>query len=300
LKKKDSTVEADQAIMNPAAIPRPLRRMLKPVVYAYRELTAGMRVLPDFLIIGAQRSGTTFLYNSLIRQPAIAPALTKEVHFFDVSFDKGPRWYQAFFPLRLQAAVERGRRRPYLTGEASPYYLFHPLVPARVAEILPRVKLIALLRNPVDRAYSHYQHERRRGYEALSFEQAIEQETARLAGEVEKILRDQGYDSYNHQHYSYLSRGVYVDQLERWMAVFPHEQLLIVQSEQLYAEPATTVQQVMSFLGISTPALKPYRKPSAPAYPKLDAAMRERLVDYFKQHNQRLADYLGRRFDWDA
>jgi hypothetical protein len=300
LKKKDTTVEVDLAMITPTAIPRSLRRMIKPVVYAYRELTSGMRLLPDFLIIGAQRSGTTFLYNSLISKPEIAPALTKEVHFFDVSFEKGPRWYQAFFPLRLRAALDRGRHRPFLTGEASPYYLFHPLVPARVARVLPDVKLIALLRNPVDRAYSHYQHERRRGFEALSFEQAIEQETARLVGEVEKMLQDHRYNSYNYPHYSYLSRGIYVDQLERWMALFPREQLLIVESEQLYAEPAATVQQVMSFLGIPTPALKPLRQHSAPAYPKLDAAMREHLVEYFKPHNQRLADYLGRRFDWDA
>jgi hypothetical protein len=259
-----------------------------------------MRLLPDFLIIGAQRSGTTFLYNNLARQSCIAPALTKEVHFFDVRFEKGARWYRAYFPLRMRAAAERIRRRPYLTGEASPYYLFHLHVPSRVASILPDIKLIALLRNPVDRAYSHYQHERRRGFETLSFEEAIAQESARIEPEIERMLMDEQYNSYNHQHYSYLARGIYVDQLERWMRVFPREQLLILISEQLYAEPAATVAQVMRFLGAPAWARIAHRRHSAPAYPRLDAAMRERLAEYFKQHNCRLSDFLGRRVDWDA
>jgi hypothetical protein len=258
-----------------------------------------MRLLPDFLIIGAQRSGTTFVYSNLARQSCIAPALTKEVHFFDVYFEQGTRWYQRFFPLRMRAAAERMRHRPYLTGEASPYYVFHPHVPSRVARVLPNIKLIALLRNPVDRAYSHYQHERRRGFETLSFAEAIAQESARIEHEAERMLKDEQYTSYNHQHYSYLSRGIYVDQLERWMRVFPSEQLLILRSEQLYAEPAATIGQVMSFLGIPTPTPKVNRQHSAPTYAKLDAAMRERLVEYFKPHNRRLSDYLGRRFDWD-
>jgi len=286
-------------MIDPAAIPRPMRRLIRPMVYAYCKLTAGLRLLPGFLIIGAQRSGTTFLYNNLIRQPGIARALTKEIHFFDVRFEKGARWYQAYFPLRLHATVERLRGGQYLTGEASPYYMFHPCVPARVARTLPQVKLIALLRNPVDRAYSHYQHERGRGFEMLTFEAAIDQETERLAGEVDRMLRNERYNSYNHQHYSYISRGMYVDQLTRWLCVFPREQLLIVQSEQLFAEPAATLEQVRTFLELIPARSRTYHHRDYPRYPKLDARIRDRLTAYFKPHNQRLFDYLGRYFDWD-
>lgn len=286
-------------MIDPTTLPRGLRRAIKPAVYGYRSLTAGLRVLPDFLIIGAQRAGTTYLYNNLAAHPCVAPALTKEVHFFDVWFARGLGWYRSFFPLRAQRLAWRARGLPLLAGEASPYYLFHPHATRRAAATLPRARLIALLRNPVDRAYSHYHHSRRRGFETLPFAEAIAQEGARLAGQTTRLLADERAVSNSHQNWSYQARGVYADQLARWLEHFPREQLLVLQSEQLYADPARHMQRVCEFLELPSWQPKRLRRPETPRYADMDAGTRRALQTYFAPHNARLYELLGTRFDWD-
>ena len=265
------------------------------VKFLYRALTGQLRLMPDFIIIGAQKCGTTSLYYDLTAHPCIAPALTKEVHFFDTNFGKGTTWYRAHFPLLLPKA----RRQNVITGEASPSYIFHPLAPKRISGMIPTAKIIVLLRNPVDRAYSHYQHSVRKGVETLSFEDALTHEAERLDGEREKILQDESYDSFNRRNYSYLSRGIYVDQLETWTSIFPREQLLILNSEDLYTDPQAILKQVLDFLALPARALKEYAKHNQADYPRMGARTRGRLIDYFKPYNQRLYGYLGVDFDWD-
>src|SRR5258706_3897640 len=180
----------------------------------YRISTSQLRLLPDFIIIGTQRGGTTSLYYYLTEHPCIAHALMKEVHFFDDHFREGLNWYRAQFPSSLQKYyTERIRKENFITGESSPYYLFYPPAPKRISEVVPQTRLIVLLRNPVDRAYSHHWLVTQEGKETLSFEEAIEHEEERLAGGREKILADEHYTSFNHRHFSYLARGIYLDQL---------------------------------------------------------------------------------------
>jgi hypothetical protein len=259
-----------------------------------------MRLMPDFIIIGGQRCGTTSLYNYLTKHPCVVPAHMKEIHFFDINFCKGVAWYRAEFPsiLHEHYAKQMGKR-DLVTGEASPYYIFHPLAAERVSETIPQVKLIALLRNPVDRAYSHYYLEVRRGRETLSFEDAIDKGAERLAGEKEKLIEDENYYSLNHRHYSYLARGIYVDQLKPWMSYFPREQILILRSEDLYDDPPATLERVTEFLDLPIWEPKRYEKYHRARYPKMSVATRERLVDYYEPHNQRLLEYLGMDFGWN-
>ncbi len=158
---------------------------------AFRATTNPMRLMPDFIIIGAMRGGTTSLYSYLTEHPNIGPAYMKEVHFFDVYFHKGLPWYRAQFPSTVQKYyTERVQKQNFITGEASPYYLFHPHAPRRIARLLPHVKLIVQLRNPVSRAYSHYYHEVNGGHEKLSFAEAIDREEDRIGKETEKLARD--------------------------------------------------------------------------------------------------------------
>jgi hypothetical protein len=276
---------------------RPVQRMLK----SYRRWTWMRRALPDFIIIGAQKGGTTSLYRYLTEHPGIVSAYDKEVHFCDLSFHKGERWYRSHFCLRSHLqAIERRRGQRAITGEASPYYIFHPLAPQRVRAVVPDAKLIALLRNPIDRAYSHFIHSRRRAHEPLeTFEEAIEAEPQRLAGEVEKIIASGTYRSRSHQRQSYLARGLYADQLVAWLALFPREQLLILQSEDFFAHTAQRYHDVLRFLGVSDWTLPAYRPANQRAYAPIAAATRRRLQDFFRPHNERLYDLLGRRFDWD-
>ncbi len=248
---------------------------------------------PDFLIIGAQKCGTTSLYNYLIEHPNIIPAIEKKINFFTSHFSKDVEWYQAQLNFKL-------KKDNLLIGEATPYYFFHPLVPQRVAQLFPDVKLIVLLRNPAQRAFSNYKHNTRTGKEKLSFEQAINSETERLQGEREKMLADATYQSRNYKQYSYLARGIYIDQIKHWMNYFPKEQFLIIQSEEFFADPEAILKKVHTFLGIQHYPLNNYSRYNPdPDSIKPDEKVMTQLADYFRPYNKALEEFLGRKFNWD-
>ena len=246
--------------------------------------TAHLRQPPTFIIIGTQKGGTTSLQRYLDRHDDVIMAFKKEVHFFDFFSFKGPDWYLAHFPLRGEAAQ---------TGEASPTYLFHPEAPRRVHEAFPQVKLIALLRNPIDRAYSHHQMEFRRGNDPLSFEEAIAQEPERLRGSNPDLAAG------NWRRFSYLSRGIYVEQMARWLKHFPREQFLLIKSEEFFREPGRHFDQVLQFLGLPSRPLPRYRSHNAHAYVPMRPETRTRLARYYEPYNRQLYDLVGRDFGWD-
>jgi hypothetical protein len=260
--------------------------------------------MPDFLIIGTMRGGTTALCNYLWVYPQIAAATKKEIHFFDKNFDRGIAWYRAQFPLLMQRDMgETIGKQGVITFESSPYYLFHPHAPARAARVVPNTKLIVLLRNPVDRAYSNYCRLVKRGRETLSFEDAVAQEETRTRGEEQKLAADPYYYSYNHRLHSYLARGIYADQLQHWMNYFPKERFLIIKSEDFYATPERTLQEIFLFLGLPDGASvqQEYKPLNSSTYsqPKMEPETRKRLLSYFEPYNERLYTWLGRDFGWD-
>jgi hypothetical protein len=260
-------------------------------------VTSALRPLPDFIIIGAQKGGTTSLYDYVVQHPDVRAAVGKGLHFFDEHHARGAAWYRSNFPVLPERLGARPRPLP-LTGEASPDYMSHPLVPARVAALVPRVRLIALLRDPVARAQSHYHHERSRGREPLSFAEALDREEERLRGELERV----GFDetrSHALRHSSYASRGVYVDQLARWLQHFPRSQLLVLRSEDLYADPEATTHQVFAFLGLPPAPGIAYRALNAGSYDPADDEVHQRLRRFFIPHDARLRDLLGAEFTWD-
>ncbi len=268
-----------------------------------RLLTGPMRLMPDFLLIGAQKCGTTSLYHYLVEHPYIVSASRKQMHFFDNNFDKGIIWYRTHFPSYFYKYYFRQRRKQdFITGEATPYYIFHPLAARRISQMVPQAKLMLILRNPVDRAYSHYNHEMRKGTETISFAEALDKEAERLAGEKEKMIADGNYYSFNYQRHSYQARGVYADQMEEWLKYFPLEQFLILKSEDFYKNPTATLQEILAFLKLperSDFKLSDYKNYNEGGYGKMESAMRERLVQYFYPHNQRLYKIIGRDLGWD-
>jgi len=247
---------------------------------------------PQFIILGVQKGGTNSLYQYLCQHPQIVAATQKEIHFFTLNYQQGLEWYESQFSPEADG-------KQLISGEGSPYYFFHPLVPQRIYEFFPKTRFIVLLRNPVDRAISHYYWEVKLGYESLSLEDAIAQETQRLQGEAEKMGSDPTYFSFNHQHYSYLSRGIYIDQLQRWMNFFPREQFLILRSENLYSDSEKVVNQVFDFLGIPNYQLLSYDKYNVNSYPNIDPIIRKQLQDYFQPFNQKLTDFLGQDWSWE-
>lgn len=256
-----------------------------------KRATATLRRLPDFIIIGGMKCGTSSLYHALRHHGDILPAAHKEVHYFDypTNYRHGPSWYRAHFPVRATR----------LSGEASPYYSYHPLVPGRMAALLPRVKLIVLLRNPIDRAYSHYQHNRRLGFEhTATFEEAIALEAERLDGERERIVRDPTYYSHHHQHSSYLDRGDYVSILMRWRRHFDERQMLILKSEELFTDPGRTLARVHAFLGVRHHHGRDFHAMNAGRYEPLQGETRAWLARHFAASNSRLGDLLGHDMGW--
>jgi hypothetical protein len=274
------------------SIPEPVRAVLRNAVWSYGKATSALRPLPDFLIIGAQKAGTTALYAYLRRHPQITGPSWKEVSFFDRHYARGEAWYRGNFPNAL-------RSRGDLVGEASPSYLFHPLAPGRVAALVPGAKLIALVRNPVDRAFSQYQHEVALGREPLSFEDALDAEEERLRGEEERMLADPTYFSRPWWDYTYRARGRYAEQFERWLASFPREHLLVVPSEDLLLEPERTHARVLAFLGAAPHRLDSYPRVFERQYEPMRAETRERLAKDFAEPNQRLYELLGRNLAWE-
>lgn len=277
----------------------------KGAVLATGRATSGLRVLPDFLIIGCKKGGTTSLLNWLVEHPDVArmyPSFQrrKSPHYFDINYARGPAWYRAHFPTR-QAMDRRERnsgRRP-VVGEASPYYMFHPAAPDRVRETVPDVRLIALLREPVSRAYSNYWDRVATGNEDLpSFEAAIDAEAERLEGVTPQRLRDPRYYSYDHDHHSYLARGRYLEHLEPWLRAYDSDRLLVLPAEDMFRAPQDVFETVQHFLGLPVRELPLQPRNKRSGYPPIRPETKARLQEYYEPHNRALFAALGREFAW--
>jgi hypothetical protein len=254
------------------------------------EATPEMRAIsaPDFVIVGTQRGGTTSLHAYLRAHPDIVTPAKKEIHFLTDRFERGAAWYIGQFPAFVPENT--------LVGEATPYALFHPLAPQRLFHVSPGARIIVLLRNPVDRAYSHYLHEHARGHETLAFEDAIAVEPERLRGLEDRLATGELLVSDVHKRASYIERGRYARQLERWFSVFPRDQLLILRSEDLYANPVQVTRQVTDFLGIAPLEIEAFSAHNATSGPPMQATTREMLERQFAEDNAHLTALLS----WDA
>ncbi|MCC1496009.1 sulfotransferase [Alcanivorax sp. 1008] len=276
---------------------RAINRLVRPGLLQYRKFTAGGRALPSFIIIGTQKGGTTSLFHYLSQHPQLVPSYRKEVHYFDGglkpkrdNFALGERWYRSNFPLRKH--IRQGQQ----AFEASPLYVFHPLAPERIHALLPDAKLILLLREPTERALSHYFHQARKGRETLSVMDALQGEEARLA----PVLAEHDYKHQSFMHFSYKLRGHYAEQIRRYQGLFPKENLLILGSEKFFSDPHTALRKVFEFVGVDSS----FQVPNLNARnvgsnrKSVDADVYQYLQDYFSPHNQELYELLGEDFDW--
>jgi hypothetical protein len=199
--------------------------------------------LPDFLVIGAQRAGTSSLYKYLGHHPLVIPSLRKETEYLSRRYGNGIAWYRAHFPL------QRTSRRA-TTFEATPDYLYWPTAARRAATTLPDARFIVLLRDPTERAFSHYRHMVRLGFETRTFEEALQLEEERIAGDRSALDRDEFFYARAYLRFSYFSRGLYATQLTRWFAEFPRDRFLIVFSDEFYRQTADCYQRIVRFLNL--------------------------------------------------
>ncbi|MBB2913366.1 hypothetical protein FHS43_004670 [Streptosporangium becharense] len=259
-------------------------------------------MLPTFLIIGAQRCGTTSLYRVLARHPLVLkPVLRKGVHYFDMAYDRGMPWYRAHFPVRARASrLEHEYGCRVQAFESSPYYLFHPLAGPRIARDLPGVKLVVLVRDPVERAFSAHAHELARGFETEScFVRAVGLEEERLAGAAESLSASPYSASTAHRHHAYLARGRYAEQLARLEPLFGRERILVVDSGRFFTEPETVYDRVLAFLGLphfGTPVFERHNARPRPA--PMPGAFRGELARRFEPHDALLVPWLGAEPSW--
>ena len=266
-----------------------------------RGITSHLRGLPDFVIIGAQKCGTTSLHYFVAMHPNIAPASKKEIHYFSLRYKFGEQWYRSHFPTNLSRRYfYKKTKQKLLSGEASPTYIFYPTVPDRMKKVLPDVKLIVILRNPVDRAYSQYHHNIRHNNETLSFEKAIELEEERCTGEKELLIREPDFVPVHYRHHSYLARGIYADQLENWFKHYRKSQFLILTTEDFRKNSQQTLNRVFDFLEVSPFKVENLTDRNVGNYKgKMNEDTRKFLIEYFRPHNKRLSKLLQCDFGWD-
>ena len=278
-------------------LPRPIRAAARRAYVAAGELTASHRPTPDFLLIGGQRCGTTSLFRALEQHPRVArPTLNKGVNYFDLNYHRGPRWYRAHFPTR--AALARRAGGDARVFEASGYYLFHPLAPERIAADLPGVKIVAMLRDPVERAFSAWKHETARGFDTLGFEEALAREEERTSGERRRLRADPDHHSYAYRHYSYASRGDYAEQLREYYRRLPASDILVIYSEDFFARPDEEFARLCSFLGLPAPTGVIFDQHNARPSSPMPGGSRRWLTERYRDQARELEDLTGRTPPW--
>jgi hypothetical protein len=291
---------AARSLLYPITKPRHRRRLIGArdqcvslVASARSKLRRSQHPLPDFIIAGVQKGGTTFLYQEMLRHPEVKGSLTKEVHFFDENFDKGIDWYSGMFPRSRSG-------QKVLLGEASPEYIFHPAAVRRIADTLADTLLIVILRDPVQRALSQYKHERRLGFEFCStFEEALALEDARVGDEFEMLRNGSMSRSYAVGHFAYTRRGLYADQLKRATKVIGRERLLVLVSEDMFADPSGTTSRALEFVGATPRAIKRVgHNDMAFESGSMDEDTKSMLMKKFAEPNAELAEFLGRELPW--
>jgi hypothetical protein len=277
-------------------LPGWLKRWGRSLIWKWRLQTARFRVLPDFLIIGVQKGGTTSLYAYLEQHPQILPSYRKEIEFFDGGkhdydqFQNGERWYRAHFPLKMM--MRPGKK----TFEASPSYIFNPQAPERIHEMLPNVKLILLLRNPTERAVSHYFHMKRQGSEPLPMLEAFKEEEERLA----PVWGTKDYNTRTFDFLSYKSRGKYEEQISRYLKYFPRNQLLIIESDEFYHDLEGTLKRIFAYVGVDeTVSIRDLKARNVSENrTEIDPEVREYLDGFFEPYNQKLYALIGKNYKW--
>ena len=269
------------------------------LVFRYRQRTWRRRALPSFLIIGAQKAGTSSLAHYMRQHPQLIRAWRKEAHFFDGrsellansdQFPEGERCYRAYFP--LASRMKQGQQ----CFEATPNYMFHPLVPERIVNMLPQVRVIILLRNPTKRAVSHYFHNARNARDPRPLMDAMLSEQERLRDSLER----HDYSSREFRYFSYKLRGLYLQQIQRYQQLIPRERMLILDSNKLNADPLATLRRAFEFVGVDPDFKVPRLDARNVGHVKSEAdpEVLSYLDAYFKPHNEALRAHLGIDFGW--
>jgi hypothetical protein len=278
--------------------PRSAVESLRDVAHWWGRTTSGLRLQPRVIVVGAQRCGTTTLYRVLSEHPDIVrPTFSKGIFYFDINYAKGARWYRGHFPVAALARRRVAGPEP-VAFESSGYYSFHPLAAGRIGRDLPGVKLVLMVRDPVERAYSAYKHESARGFETETFEDALALEPSRLEGEVERMVADPSYISFDHRHHAYVTRGQYAEQVERLQGAVGADNVYVMDADDFFADPVSQVEQLFDWLGLTPWTPSKVEQWNARPGDGLTPELRARLREHYEPYDQRLAELTGRTPSW--
>jgi len=254
-------------------------------------ITASSRVLPDFIISGTVRSGTTSLYYNICEHPSVLPASYDEIGYFDSNYHLGINWYRSMFPTEKEMKQVKKETNFAITGEDTPFYFWKKEAAERIFQDIPNSKIIIIFRNPVDRAYSNYNLGIRKKTESLSFEDAIDEEM--------NFLKTHSFRDAVDRRRSYLSKGLYENQIKIWFDNFPREQIHILCTEDMKKNPKESLLKIFQFLGIPNYTLKNPQKQKLAEYKKMDDKTREKLLTFYEPYNQKFFETIQEKFDWD-
>jgi hypothetical protein len=254
---------------------------------------------PGFIVIGGQRCGTTSIFKALADHPQVLrPPVEKGTDYYSMHHIRGLDWYRGNFPLTSTAKLRGPRNGPIVTFEACTYYMFHPFAIERLAKDYPDIKLVAMLRDPVERAFSAYKHEVARGYESEpDFLRALQLEDGRLEGVADQ-LRDPAHDSFVHRHHAYRHRGQYAEQLARVYEHYPREQVHVMESEAFFDDPTGEYRALIDFLCLERWQPATFESHNARPSKPMPSDAHEYLAEHFHPLDAELADLLGRTPFW--
>jgi len=253
--------------------------------------SSSLRVLPNLVVIGVVRSGTTSLYHYLSQHPSIIKSAYDELGYFDSNYDLGLNWYKSLFPTIFEKKKVEEKNGKFITYDVTPFYIYNEKVPKRIQKIIPDSKLILILRNPVDRAYSNYFITKQN----KKFEDIIIEEKEIL----KTINRKNKEEYYKFVHTSLLSRGFYAEQLEKWFKIFPRNQILIIKSEDFAIQTNKIMNEIFNFLGLENFNILDDSKKNKIVYEPMKEETRRELIEYFRPYNEKLYSMINRNFDWE-
>jgi hypothetical protein len=257
---------------------------------AMRMATNRFRHLPTVVIVGVKRAGTRRLYANLLKHPRCFAAVEKEIDYFSEYPERSVAWYRSRFPLRRRVLRHGGH-----VLEVSPSYLPTPIALRRMKQVLPRTRIVVLLRDPVARAFAHYEHQRVRFAESRGFEQAVDEE---LRNNAFPAIHGVALTADAKPMLGYVSRGYYALQLELLLKVYTRNRVLVIDSASLSEDMSAVCERVFDFMGLESFDVEASESNGEVYQEKINPRLADRLREHYRPYDRMLEEMLGQSFSW--
>lgn len=262
----------------------------------YFGITSSIRVLPDFLIIGAKRCGTTSLFTYLPEHPSIIESHHDNMGFFNDNYHLGVNWYKSFFTtISTKKRIEKEQGK-CLSFDVTTRYIEQKSTAENIKKIKPDMKIIVILRNPIDRAYSQFNLSKKELTQSLDFESEVFREIT----ELEKKMENNNELEFNKEKQHYIQRGLYAKQLKSWFEIFPRDNILILSTEDFKNDNNMTYSKIFDFLDIPEHSINKKEMIGKGEYEPMKETARKMLIEFYKKHNEDLFKLIGKKFDWNS